>query len=160
MREYEDKDRSLKLTDDLEVRFIELPVFNKIQKDFADPLHRWLVFMKQDISGPQLKELMEMDKAICRTEERLEYFSGNDEIRQLYEAREFAKYELNGMRRASREQGMEEGLKEGIKEGVKAANLASARRMLDRNLDIPMIAEITGLTEEEIGSLKNGSQEG
>lgn len=154
---YEDQDRNLKLTDDLEIHFIELPVFGRVQRNFSDPLHRWLTFMDDDIKEPELKELISMDKSIREAEDRLEYFSGNPEVRRLYEAREYAKYEWNSMRRESLEQGLEEGRKEGIKEGIEkgkhAALATSVRRMVDKHYKVPEIADLLGLTEEKVYEL-------
>ena len=58
-------------------------------------------------------------------------------------------------------QGMEQGMKQGMKQGMeqgklegeKAANLRNAKRMRQKGLDVDDIAEITGLSVEEIGKL-------
>ena len=46
-----------------------------------------------------------------------------------------------------------EGIKQGIIEGVNRRNIEIARNMLNKNLDIDMISEVTGLTKEEIEKL-------
>ena len=55
------------------------------------------------------------------------------------------------------EQGMEQGLKQGMKqgklEGEKTANLRNAKRMKQKGLDVDDIAEITGLSLEDIEKL-------
>ena len=48
------------------------------------------------------------------------------------------------------EEGRAEGRAEGLKEGRAATNLDHARKMKSMGMDIKMIAEITGLSEEEI----------
>ena len=51
------------------------------------------------------------------------------------------------------ERGMEEGMKQGKLEGEKATNLRNAKRMKQKGLDVDDIAEITGLSLEDIEKL-------
>ena len=52
------------------------------------------------------------------------------------------------------EEGKEEGLKEGRAEGVKQNSFNIAKRMLEKGIDIVTISEMTGLTAEEVSSLR------
>ena len=54
------------LTDLVEIHFIELPKFRKMQhKNYKDnALQRWLAFLETDISKNMLEELMQMEPAI------------------------------------------------------------------------------------------------
>ncbi|MEF9953585.1 MAG: Rpn family recombination-promoting nuclease/putative transposase, partial [Clostridium sp.] len=67
---WEDEDKDYMLTDLIEIHFIEIAKFRKlIHKDLKDnKLHRWLTFLREDISENELKELMEMDKDIKKAE--------------------------------------------------------------------------------------------
>ncbi len=49
---------------------------------------------------------------------------------------------------------MIEGIKEGKEEGIKERNIAIAKNMLKDNLDIKTICKYTGLSKEEVESLK------
>ena len=49
---------------------------------------------------------------------------------------------------------MEEGRKEGRKEGEREAKLETARKLLDKGIDIEIIADVTGLSVEELEELK------
>ena len=49
----------------------------------------------------------------------------------------------------------EEGKAEGIALGKNEANLETAKKMLDLNISIKDISSVTGLSKEEIESLKN-----
>ena len=51
------------------------------------------------------------------------------------------------------EDGWNRGKKEGIKEGKKENKLSFAKRMLEKNIDINVISECTGLSEKEIKTL-------
>ena len=51
-------------------------------------------------------------------------------------------------------EGLQKGIEQGIEQGVKQNNLEVAKKMLNKNIDITTIEEITGLTKEEIAKLK------
>ena len=57
-------------------------------------------------------------------------------------------------RETGREEGHKEGKEEGIKEGAKKNSFDIAKRMLEKGIDIETISELTGLTAEEVSSLK------
>ena len=68
-------------------------------------------------------------------------------------------HSLNARLEEGLQRGMQKGLKKGIKEGkvegLREAKLETARKMLSRNMDIETIADLTGLTEEDILKLAN-----
>ena len=55
-----------------------------------------------------------------------------------------------------RERIREEGLQEGRQEGVQKVRQL-VLKMLQEELDISLVSKVTGLSEEEIRKLKNGS---
>jgi predicted transposase/invertase (TIGR01784 family) len=63
---------------------------------------------------------------------------------------------MNTLKKAEakgREEGRAEGKAEGLAEGEKKRNLEIARNLLSKGVDIKLISETTGLTEEEIKKL-------
>ena len=50
--------------------------------------------------------------------------------------------------------GEERGRKEGLAQGEKTKQREIARRMVEKNLDLVLIKEMTGLTEQELKVLK------
>ncbi len=52
------------------------------------------------------------------------------------------------------ENGKEEGMKEGIEEGTKSNRIIVAKKMLEKNININDISEITELSINEIEKLK------
>lgn len=52
--------------------------------------------------------------------------------------------------------GRQEGRREGIKEGKHSEKISIARGLCKRGIDISIIADCTGLTEQEILELKEG----
>ena len=61
-------------------------------------------------------------------------------------------------RREGREEGErigeKRGRKEGLAQGEKTKQREIARRMVEKNLDLVLIKEMTGLTEQELNALK------
>ncbi|MBP3597336.1 MAG: Rpn family recombination-promoting nuclease/putative transposase, partial [Clostridia bacterium] len=87
---------------------------------------------------------------IKKAEEELEYLSGDEEVRRLAFLREKAIRDEISAREAGRQEGKQEGLRAGRQE----EKIETAKKMLEKNIDILIISEITGLTEEEIKKIK------
>lgn len=51
-------------------------------------------------------------------------------------------------------QGMEKGIEKGMEKGMVKEKLETACRMLERGMSVPVIIDLTGLTEDEILRLK------
>ena len=82
-----------------------------------------------------------------------------DTYNQIEYARETGREEgreegLEEGHKKGHEEGKEEGLKEGRAEGVKQNSFDIAKRMLEKGIDIETISELTGLTAEEVSSLR------
>lgn len=89
---------------------------------------------------------MQYNKEIKEAMNELEKISEDEELRMIAELREKAiRDEQNGLRHAR-----EDGRKEGLKEG----KVDIARKMLEKNMDIDTICELTGLERKEILKLK------
>ena len=58
-------------------------------------------------------------------------------------------------RRKGIQQGMKKGKQEGIQQGMKKGIQGVVLKMLKNEMDLPLIQEVTGLSEEEICKLKN-----
>lgn len=65
-----------KLTDVLEIHFIEMPKFKNLNnKDLEnDKLQRWLMFLRNDISESELEELIDMDNDIKKSRRKIRIF--------------------------------------------------------------------------------------
>lgn len=133
---WEDEQKDYLLTDLVEIHFIELPKFRTLQeKNFKEsPLQRWLAFLEKDINPNMLKELMSMEPAIKMAEEKLDYLSSDPYTIELYKAREDSEPEKANFYSSGSDD--------------KAREIA--RKMLDAGMDIQLITQMTGLTQEEI----------
>lgn len=130
--------KNLKLTDKLEMHFIQLPKFLKEENEKQDPeLWKWLTFIcNKDEKG--VKKAMETNKEIAKANKELEYLTGDEEVQRVAFLRE--KYEKDYNTNIS-------GAK---KEGEKLAKIEIAKEMLKQGIDVKMIEKITKLTMEEI----------
>lgn len=88
-----------------------------------------------------------MDSAIKRAEKKLEYLSGDEEAMALYRAREDSAHERANL--------IYTGKIEGIEEGIEKV----ARNMLTKNVSLDLIAEVTGLSMEQIKVLQAESND-
>jgi predicted transposase/invertase (TIGR01784 family) len=138
---WEDRHKDYKLTDALEIRFIELPKFRKAKYDLSRPLDRWLVFI-DDSPEEVLKMAMKAEPVIAKAEEILEYLGSLDEVKRYYEAREKEIHD-----EATRITGAKE-------EGRKEERLEIVKGMLGEGLPIEQIIRITGISADEIEKLK------
>lgn len=143
---WEDKEKHL-LTNALEMHFIEMPKFMKLaNKDITNnALHRWLMFFDQQIDGDMLKELIKMDSAIRKANERLNYLSTDKDFLHQVHLREISLSDFNSAINNAKD--------EGIIKGKLEEKYEIAKSLLDV-LDVETIAKKTKLTVEEVEALK------
>lgn len=145
----EDEHTDYKLTDVMEIHFIELSKFRKNTPDIEKPLERWLLYMETS-SEEVLEVLKDRDPSIKKAEEILDWLGTDEETVREYQRREMQIHDEVTRIAGARKEGIEEGIKEGIKEGI----MHIAKKMLLGNINIPTIKDITGLTDEELEHIK------
>ena len=138
------------------------------------PLHRWLIWLDQNSPAELLKEVVNMDDAIQKADERMVYVTGDKEAIRAYEMRMMGKsdwesYKNDGRREGLEEgrkegleqglqeglkEGLEQGLQEGLKEGLKEGFEMTARNALAKGIPVETISDITGLSIEVIKNLE------
>lgn len=143
---WEDIEKDYMLTDMVEIHFLEIPKFRKKEnKDYRENnIERWLAFFEKDISEATLGELMGLDSAIKKAEQKIEYLSSNEEAMKIYWERERSLHERANM------------ISSAENRGKKEAKLEIAKNLLDV-LDDETIAIKTGLDKDEIRKLRNES---
>lgn len=72
-----------------------------------------------------------------------------EEARGIYDLEEHERRVRNSLI----EDALEDGWNRGKKEGIKENKLSFAKRMLEKNIDINVISECTGLSEKKIKTL-------
>ena len=97
-------------------------------------------------------DIINKQEEFSRDNEEWETFRSENELEEEYQLGiEYAKEE-------GKKEGIEEGIEKGIEKGIELGKLQGIKKvvksMLDKNMDIKNIIDITGLSEEEILSLK------
>ncbi len=130
------------LTDLLEIHFIEFPKFEEITHDLNIPLHRWLLFLKDDISEDKLREVINMDVILNKAEQKLLRLSADPETRR--------EYELRAKALSDERSRMEDAKVRGIKEGIEKGILDVVKSFLDSGLSLNDAAKHTPYSTEEL----------
>ena len=123
------------------------------KKNKDDEVLQWMMFFENP-EDAEVKRIMENNENIKEAKEELDEISRNDILRRMALKAELERMDqeqrMYEARRDGRKEGKKEGKKEGIKEGEKKAKLETAKKMLEKGIQIETIIEITGLTKEEI----------
>lgn len=144
------------LTDVLEIYIIELEKAKKFALEGNKTLDSWLQFINnpKEISGMENEEIKKAKKV-------LEEISQDERERRLTELRQ--KYIMDqkaihshGYDKGKQEglkQGVKKGIEQGIKQGIEKEKIEIVKKMKQENIDIKIIINVTGLTEEEIKNI-------
>ena len=135
----EEKQRDMKLTNDIEMHILEIPKIRKEELE-NDELAQWLKFIENP-ENEEVKMFMCENKYWKQAMEELEYLSGEEGFKLLVESR--AGFLMD------QDIEMEEREKKGKAEGKKEI----AKKMKAKNMPIEEIIELTELTKEEIENL-------
>ena len=145
---------------DIELIFVELPKFKKDLAALETIIDKWLFFLNnarklQDVPS-SMDNIPEIKKAFyIANQANLNL----DELEEQEKSEIFIQDQRGAITKAAREsleQGRQEGRQEGLEEGLKQKAEEIARKLLGV-LDDRSIAEMTGLTLEELQSLRSFS---
>ena len=167
----------------LHFTFIELTKFTKKLEELTSIREKWYYYLKHapETTEEAYSELVEGSPALQRAYDELKKASWSQEELYKYDQiikqerdhasvgiAQFQKGEKKGREEGKAEgkaeglkegkaeglkEGKAEGLKEGKAQGIEARNLEIAKQMLAKGLDIQLICEMTGLSEQRIRSL-------
>ena len=152
---YEMNNKKL-LTDHLQIHIIELKKFKKNM--LAKDLNSWLkIFTSKNLEA-SMSEIVKEKPIMEEVQRKYNNFVKSKLMMMEYEKKEAYLYGNQIMmeeeRRLGKEEGIKQGKEEGIKEGMqkctKEALILTAKNMKNKNMDIKLIREITGLNIEEI----------
>ncbi|ADG71574.1 Rpn family recombination-promoting nuclease/putative transposase [Brachyspira murdochii] len=155
---YEMNNKKL-LTDHLQIHIIELKKFKKniLSKD----LNCWLkVFTSKNLEA-SMSEIVKEKPIMEEVQKKYNNFVKSRLMMMEYEKKETYLYGnqimLDEERKLGREEGLKEGIEQGIekgiKEGIKETQISMAKNMKNKNMDISLISELTGLSIEEVEKL-------
>ncbi len=135
------------LTDVLEIYIIEL---RKASKDLSNnKLNAWIKF----INNPEDKIDMTDSEELIEARRILQDISSTERERYLAEQREKWIMDKHAIHDAGYDKGLKEGIQKGLQEGLKQVHnekIEIAKKLKEKNIDIDIIIDTTGLTKEEI----------
>ena len=135
----EEKYGKIILTDVLELYIINLSKIEKYSENKL--LDTWVKF----ISNSEEMNMENADESIKKAKEVLKEISEDEHEQYLAHLREKYIFERKGIEEA--------GFDKGLAQGAKSKQIEIAKKMKAKNMKIDEIAEITGLTKEEIEKL-------
>ena len=150
----EEENKETILTKDLELHIIELPkALEEYKRDPQNVVMQWMKFLDNP-NDMEVQNIMKENDDIKKAGEKLEEISSDETLRRLAELREKGKRDELAALEYAKKRGTEQGRKEGIECGKQEKAKEIAKLMIQKNMDIETIKEITKLTKEEIEKLK------
>ena len=154
-------------SDKMKMIFLKLPLMQKEAEDCEEILEKWLYLFKNMEMMERIPKSFMQEPVFRRLSEVARVGALSDTERRAYD-RSLKQYRDNYAvmqteRNAGRAEGRAEGLAAGRAEGLAAGRaegraeekIELARRMLGYGMSVSDIAQITGLTAEEIGCLES-----
>jgi len=143
--------------DDFELVFIELPKFKKSLETLGSLSDKWIYFLRNANKLQSIPSSMEQEPAIQHAFRVAEHSQlSRDELETLEQQSRVLNDNRNALLYAEQQaelRGELRGEKKGEERGEKKASIAIAQQLFDV-LDLETIAQKTGLTLEELRSLK------
>jgi predicted transposase/invertase (TIGR01784 family) len=139
-----------KLHDIFELHYIELRKFTKAYHQINSALDRWTTFLTKadSLDKNHVPKELASDLAIVKAITAVDRMFDEEE-RQTYEIRMQSLADVESKIASAEEKGIEKGLEQGLHQASKAI----AVNMLSKGIDKVTIAEVTGLTENDIERL-------
>jgi predicted transposase/invertase (TIGR01784 family) len=149
----QEKTQFIQYSDDIELVFIELPKFNKALDKLNDIKDKWIYFVKNagklDYIPDELQEPCIQDALALVNEASL----SKEELELQHRRHDFILLQQGSLELAEAK-GIEQGIEMGIEQGERTKALEIARNMFINGLDVVLIAQMTGLSIEQIESLR------
>ena len=139
----EEKGRKEILTNKLEIHIIELPKIQR-EKGKEDKLLDWLYFLENP-NSERVEVVVKENKEIKEAKEKLVGLSEDERMQRIADLREKAILDEKAI--------YAKGIEDGIEEGEKNKQIEIAKKMLEENIPLEIIAKVTGLTKEQINQI-------
>ena len=148
-----DKNDKRILTDDLELRIIEIPKADKILKNNKyNKIAQWLTFFDNP-NTERVEEIMKENEEVKKANSVLHEMSEDEELQRLAELREKWDLDERSALGHAKDEGIKEGEKLGLEKGKQEGKREIAKKMKAEKLELEIIMKMTGLTKEEIEKL-------
>ncbi|MDR1898358.1 MAG: Rpn family recombination-promoting nuclease/putative transposase, partial [Prevotellaceae bacterium] len=109
---WEDVHKDFRLTDALELHFIDMVKFRRLKnKDiYNNVLHRWLTFFDKTADEATIKKILEMDQAIRKAQKVISTVRSDREMFRTYQMRELALADFNSSVYSADKRGEKRGI--------------------------------------------------
>ena len=138
-----------KITDKLEIHFIELPKFLKSKEIGNKKLRQWLDFICNKRKG-EIEMAVKENEKIAKASQEWEYLRGDEAVKRMAFLKEKWERDWNSGMHSAEEAGIEKGMKKGKREEKKEI----AIKMIHEKIDEEIISKVTNLSLDEIEKLK------
>lgn len=138
---------------DIQFAFIELRKFHLTEKELKTLIEKWVFFIK---NAPNLEVIPShvIDDGLKEAYKDADKHSWNREELIAYDNASIAIQDARGKLEAAKKEGLSEGLTKGIKKGIKKGETKNQKESILRGykgkIPIEVIAEIVGLSIEEV----------
>ncbi len=137
---------------DFELNFVELKKFNKKEDELKTVIDKWIYFIK---NGENLNTIPKniKDKGLKQAYKTANEYSWTEKELEVYDYAGMLKTDRKGELQFAKEQGIEQGIEKERRvqeDRRKRDKLETANKMKKNGIPADLIAEITGLTKEEI----------
>ena len=148
-----DNENKEKITDKLEIHFIELPKFLKSKEKGNRKLRQWLEFICNKRKG-EIEMAVRENEKIAKASQEWEYLRGDEAVKRMAFLKEKWERDWNSGMHSAEEAGIEKGMKKGIKKGKREEKKEIAIKMIHEKIDEEIISKVTNLSLDEIEKLK------
>lgn len=135
---------------DLEFNFIELPKFNKTEKELKTLTEKWVFFIKNAENLEVIPESVD-DEGL-----KIAYLEAD---KHLWSKKDLEAYEYARMRetdeKTEKMKAEQVGFQKGMEKGVEKNKIETALKAIQKGLDNEFIKELTGLSVQEIENLRS-----
>lgn len=121
---------------------------NEFNRVVVTPLEEWMNYLKRGVIRPDTKA-----PGLEEAREKLRYYSMTPQERLAYDRHLDSVMIQNDVIESAKLEGRLKGIAEGRLERIEKKRLSNARKMKEIGLDYTMIADVTGLTSEDIANL-------
>ena len=101
----------------------------------------------------EIEALAKGDEELMEVAKELKKLTNDAYTIGLYDEEEERRRIENSIKLTAKKQGIKQGIKQGVKQGASNEKKSIAKSMLDKNMDIPLISELTGLSKNQITML-------
>ncbi|KAK3582568.1 hypothetical protein CHS0354_024122 [Potamilus streckersoni] len=138
--------------DKLKFVYLEMPHFNKSEKELETRLDKWLYFIRHLEDFQTIPEIFK-DEVFEKAFKKAELANYTKQERAEYEESLKTYRDLKGVIDTAFDEGKLEGIKEGELKGKLEGKIEIAKALKVNGISIEMIVKTTGLSEQEVKSL-------